>query len=163
MAVLRAASIIYSDEQLEAHLFGLSCVGWVDYLCAARDGHPFPPLYSSRVRYEREPPGSEVWQSARAVFASLRADCEDLAAGTRVPELWYAGETAARPIVKRINATLRHILVERADGTIEDPSLILGMHADEPEERAAALRAVLPVMLTPNVPISIDRRRRSAA
>lgn len=158
MAVLRAASIIYSDEQLEAHLFGLGCVGWVDYLCAARDGRPFPPLYSSGVRYQREPPGSEVWQSARAVFASKRADCEDLAGGTRVPELWIAGETAARAIVKRINPTLRHILVERADGTIEDPSLILGMHPDEPEERARARAAVKPVMPTPGVPISLDRR-----
>lgn len=159
MAVLRAATIIYTDEQLEAHLFGLSCVGYVDFLCAARDGRPFPPLYSSSVRYEREPPGAEVWQSAQAVFARKRADCEDLAAGTRAPELWIAGETAARAIVKRINPTLRHILVERADGTIEDPSLILGMHADEPEERARARAAVKPVMPTPDVPISLDRRR----
>jgi hypothetical protein len=152
VAVLRAASIIYSDEQLEAYLYGLGCVGYVDFLCAVRDGRPFPPLYNSGVRYEREPPASEVWQSARAVFANKRADCEDLAGGTRVPELWFHGETAARAIVKRINDTLRHILVERGDGTIEDPSLILGMHADEPEERAAARAAVKPVRPTPGVP-----------
>lgn len=159
MAVLRAATILYSDEQLEAALLGLSMIGYVDLLTGIRDGHPYPLLYESGVVYEREPPGSEVWQSVRATNSLRSGDCEDLAAGYRVPELWLLGETAARPIVKRISARLRHILVERGDGTIEDPSLILGMHADEPYERAQARAAVLPVHPTPDVRTPLDRRR----
>jgi hypothetical protein len=153
VATLRAASIIYSDEQLIAALLGLSLTGYVDLYQAARDGFPYPPLYSSSgVRYKREPPGSEVWQIPQASFASLDADCEDLCAGWRVPLLWLYGETAAMPYVRRINPRLRHILVERADGTIEDPSLILGMHdRSDKSEGPAALRLVKPLMPTPSV------------
>ena len=154
MGVLRASIIIYSDLELVGYLHGLSVVGYIDMLEAAQSGHPYLPLYRSGVRYQREPPGSEVWQTPRFTWASKEADCEDLSAGWRVPELWALGETAARPHVRRISPYLRHILVQRADGTIEDPSLILGMHKERHPRtwRAEAERAraaVLPPMQTP--------------
>jgi hypothetical protein len=160
VAVLRAAVIIYSDLELVAHLLGLSLVGYIDLLDHARAGRPYPDLYASGVRYRREPPGSEVWQIPRGMYASKQGDCEDLCAGWRVPQLWLLGETKARPFVKRINPRLRHILVERADGTIEDPSIILGMHdKSDPREAAEHRARVRPVMHTPAVPMPFELPR----
>lgn len=153
MGVLRASVIIYSDLSLVGYLLGHAVVCYLDLAEAMREGMPFPALYESTVQYVREPRGSEVWQTPRHAYSTKAADCEDLACW-RSAELWAAGETAARPIVKRISARLRHIQVRRADGTIEDPSLILGMHDHrDPKriERQAARAAVLPPMPTPDV------------
>lgn len=161
MATLRAGVIIYTDAELEAYLLGLSAVGYVDLVQALRMGRPFPELYRSGVRYTREPPGSEVWQIPRGSMASKKADCEDLAAGWRVPELWLAGETRARPYVKRVNPRLRHVQVQRGDGSIEDPSVVLGMHG---AEAAAAARASLrPVVPTPDFPLPLLPRAKDVA
>jgi hypothetical protein len=161
MGVLRASTIIYSDLELLGHLLGLSVVGYIDLLEAAGAGTPYPPLYTSGVRYVREPPGAEVWQTPRFAFASKAADCEDLAAGWLAPQYWALGETAARPEVLRIKPRLRHIVVRRADGTLEDPSLILGMHQRRNPtgwraEAARALAAVKAPMPTPHVPLPWD-------
>lgn len=153
MGVLRAAVIIYSDLQLLGYLLGHTAVCYIDLVEAARSGKPYPPIYQSGVRYEREPPGSEVWQTPYHALGTGVADCEDLSCW-RAASLWADGETEARPTVQRISPRLRHIRVQRADGTIEDPSLILGMHARrDPQgwraEADAARRAVLPPMPTP--------------
>jgi hypothetical protein len=94
---------------------------------ARENGQPFPELYASGVRYEREPQKRERWQLPRETMSARVGDCEDLAAGWRVPELWEQGERAAAVFIKRINPRLRHIMVRRADGTLEDPSARLGM------------------------------------
>lgn len=147
MGALRAAVIIYSDVELVAYLLGHALTAYVDMYQAAREGRPFPLLYEAGVKYVREPPGSEVWMIARGIQAARGGDCEDLCAGWRVPELWMLGETKARPYVRRVNPQLRHILVERADGSIEDPSLVLGMHdKSDPTEKFTARKAVKPVM-----------------
>lgn len=159
MGVLRASVIIYSDTELVAELIGHSLTAYVDMYRAAREGHPYPPLYEAGVKYQREPPGSEVWMIARGIIAAGEGDCEDLSAGYRVPQLWMLGEVKARPYVRRISPSLRHILVERADGSIEDPSLILGMHdKSDPAEKVAARRAVKPVMRQPG-PLAIELPR----
>lgn len=157
MGLLRASTIIYSDLELTGHLYSLAFVGYLDFLDAAAHGTPYPHLYDSGIEYTREPPGSEVWQTPRFTYASKQGDCEDLAAGYRTPELWSLGETAARPVVIRISPRLRHIVVRRADGTIEDPSLILGMHRQRhpttwSAEARRARAAVLPPMLTEGRP-----------
>jgi len=144
MGTLRAAVILYSDAELVCHLLGLSLSGYECLREASLRGRPYPLLYQSGVKYTREPPGSEVWQIPRGSYASRQADCEDLAGGWRTPELWLLGETLARPVVKRVSSSLRHILVRRADGSIEDPSLILGMNGAEKAARARA--TILPVI-----------------
>lgn len=152
MGVLRASVIMYSDLQLLGYLLGHTVVCYIDLLERAR---PYPPLYTTTIRYEREPPGSEVWQTTRMLYATGAGDCEDLSC-VRSAQLWAAGETRARPSVRRISPRLRHIQVLRADGSIEDPSLILGMHAhSDPlgREALAARRAVLPVIATPDDPL----------
>ncbi len=63
MGLLRASVIIYSDLQLLGHLLGQCVVSYIDLLEAAQAGPPYPPLDEAGVKYTREPPGSEVWQT----------------------------------------------------------------------------------------------------
>jgi hypothetical protein len=109
-------------EEIEALLEGLTRLD----LSQLRRGL-CPPLYQSRVRYQREAPGREEWQSAVRTWKLGTGDCEDLscylAANYRL-----VGEDA-RPAVKVISPWLKHVIVVRADGSIEDPSKRLGMGA----------------------------------
>ena len=81
-----------------------------------------PPLYRSRVRYQREI--GEQWQTIKEVLANGYGDCEDLAAW-RVAELQSAGERAQIRLTRR--GRIWHVTVVRGDGRFEDPSRILGM------------------------------------
>lgn len=96
-----------------------------------------PMLYDAGVVYEREPAGQEEWQTIPAVLTQGSGDCEDLAAW-RVAELQTlgalnipGGDRGARIITKTkrlpTGKLLIHVLVRRGDGSIEDPSLMLGM------------------------------------
>lgn len=101
--------------------------GQRDIRRARARGAPLPRLYAGSIRYERERSGQERWRSARHVAAAGIGDCEDLAA-FRVAELReLEGETRARVKLLRRGPHLIHAVVERADGTIEDPSRKLGM------------------------------------
>jgi hypothetical protein len=116
-----------------------------EYHCkrARRCGLPVPPLYTTGVRYIEED-GREEWLDLYGVLKQGGADCEDLAAW-RVGELRAAG-VKADPVLKWRWVTreqalaaglpikrdadglwLVHCLVRFPDGTIEDPSKILGM------------------------------------
>lgn len=85
----------------------------------------FPPLYSSGIRYKVEK--GEEWKPAAALYASKVGDCEDLSA-YRAAELRFTGEDPrAKVMVYRSAPRTFHAVVERGDGSIEDPSLALGM------------------------------------
>jgi hypothetical protein len=87
----------------------------------------FPPLYRSGVRYTREAPRRERWQNVEQLMRSRRADCEDLASA-RTAELRVSGEDPeARAIAYRSKRNVWHCVVRRGNGTIEDPSRVLGM------------------------------------
>lgn len=110
---------------------------------AAARGRPFPELYRSGVRYEREaaapgrldaagkPARLEEWRTIPAVLARGSGDCEDLAAW-RTAELLAAGADARVMLVRRPpipgRRGLLHILVWAPWGQ-EDPSVALGMGA----------------------------------
>lgn len=86
-----------------------------------------PPLYQSGVLYRRE--CGESFQDALHALKAKWADCSNLAAW-RAGELIAAGESAKIRVHWRVyDSGVRrfHITVRRADGTIEDPSRILGM------------------------------------
>lgn len=112
---------ISGAREVEALLEGLARV------CAAQiaAGAVRVPLFSSGVRYEREPAGRERWQSARETLRRKAGDCEDLVAW-RVAELRARGDNA-RPLVYQPRPGLLHCVVRRGDGSIECPSRILGM------------------------------------
>ena len=99
----------------------------VDYL---REHPETPWLYQSGVRYQEEKEGEELWQDIPKVLERGVADCEDLA-GWRVGEMIVRENMAARPHVSAARQPdgkyLFHIRAQRPDGSLEDPSQILGM------------------------------------
>lgn len=117
----------WRDEAL-SHLLG-SLVGWNRFLLSQA---PLPSLYGSGVRYIREDYTSEHpedWLDILETIHQGGGDCEDLACW-RTAELQHAGERARVVWHRRLigpGQTLLHILVQRADGRLEDPSRILGM------------------------------------
>ncbi len=96
--------------------------------------HPdTPPLYRTGVRYRRERRDQEQWLQIPRVLARKHGDCEDLASW-RVAELRARHGIDAWPCFhfrKVGRALVYHIVVCHPDGTVEDPSRILGMGWDE--------------------------------
>jgi len=115
----------------------------VDYL---REHPDTPRLYDSGVRYYHSGRGSDSglvdeWLDVPEAMSEGVADCKSLAA-------WLAAEYRVRgtdpgarctkkfaevddPDVGRL--LLYHVLTLRSDGSIEDPSRVLGMNQDEPD------------------------------
>ena len=91
-----------------------------------------PSIYSSGVRYVRDTPGTEDWCDVLQVLAQGYADCKSFAAW-RVAELRENGIAArcevTRPRMLPRGQLLYHIRVRWPDGTIEDPSIALGMRS----------------------------------
>jgi hypothetical protein len=93
--------------------------------------HNTPRLYSAGVRYQNEPwSGIEEFASIPVVLARGWGDCDDLAPW-RAAELQRQGE-AAKVKLKwkrhpRSGARMYHVVVQRENGSEEDPSRILGM------------------------------------
>lgn len=96
---------------------------------ALRSDPRIPPLYRSGVRYMREPKGRETFRDLYVTLAHKGGDCAHLAAW-RVAELQEGGENATLRIqwvTTRRGPRIFHVLVRRGNGTIEDPSKLLGM------------------------------------
>lgn len=90
--------------------------------------HDVPPLSSTSVRYQRELPGRERWQTPRDTFLSGQGDCEDLS-------IYFARDLRmrgipARVVVKRTRSGGLHAIVAaRVHGrfVLLDPSKARGM------------------------------------
>ena len=116
----------YSERVLSILLGALTTAN-VLYLRAHADA---PPLYRAGVRYRAERFPREEWRGIAALHEEREGDCEDLACA-RSAELIARGR-AARPVFRwrRLGRlSVYHILVRHSDGSIEDPSLLLGMGA----------------------------------
>lgn len=104
-------------------------------LCNLHQMHtsPLPRLYDSGVRYQREqclavsvPETCERFLTAVQLLIERVGDCDDLAS-YRCAECIFTGEDPnAKAIVLRTRSGW-HAVVQRSDGTIEDPSARLGM------------------------------------
>lgn len=86
-------------------------------------------IKSGRVRWEPEPPGAEHFDLPSTVIGRGWGDCDDLAP-------WHAGslratgrDPGARAIVKKSGPKRWHAIVQRSDGSIEDPSRHAGMYS----------------------------------
>lgn len=110
-----------------------------------RSNTVIPPLYASGIVYREEAPGREDWLDVGAMLRQGHADCEDLAA-YRAAELRVAGFDV-EPVIKYQwiprevmlaqgypanklpgrGVWMVHCCVRWPDGTVEDPSKILGM------------------------------------
>lgn len=88
---------------------------------------PLPPLYEAGVKYKDEP--RDIWRHAVDVAGEKWGDCEDLSA-YRAAELRVSGEDPAAAVhVYKSGSSRYHAVVQRGDGSIEDPSRALGMGA----------------------------------
>jgi hypothetical protein len=99
--------------------------------------HPdLPLIYRSGVRYQAEPARQERWQDIPTTLRRQQGDCEDLACW-RAAELNARFGVPARPqvIVTRVlsdGRRLYHVIVRMPDGSVEDPSFLLGMRGSSP-------------------------------
>lgn len=107
-------------ECMEALVLGLSAVNAV-----LLRKWTLPRLYDTDVVYKREPPRREDWWNVLEVLGHGFGDCEDLVA-YRIGEC-LIDRTPAKPRIYRSGRGKLHVVVEFADGTIEDPSRLLGM------------------------------------
>lgn len=130
--MLRVVIKIPSDPQaLACVLEGLTALNFYMLTSARGLGGDIPSLYESGVRYQREPPGRERWLTIPELYSRGVGDCEDLAAA-RAAELRLAGELAKAIVVQTPRGSY-HAVVERGDGTVEDPSLLLLERAGDRE------------------------------
>ena len=98
----------------------------IEYLRACPSA---PSLYESGVVYEEEPGERDNWQDIPETIGLGSGDCEDLGCW-RIAELRYRAEEHATTLItwREVGTrTVYHIAVRRADGSIEDPSRLLGM------------------------------------
>jgi len=122
-----------SEKALKLMLAGLMLIDEEEI----RQFPGLPPLYKSGVRYQ-EQVGREDWQDALTTYKLQAGDCKCLACW-RAAELRVRQNVDARPMFtfRRANdgpsvppdrrRYLFHIVVLLPDGTIEDPSKVLGM------------------------------------
>jgi hypothetical protein len=125
-------------QALEAVAEGLVRLNVWMFETADRSGVESPSLYESGVVYRREPRGREWWQSAAdalGVVSERSGDCEDLAAYRAAELRVYEDDHAIVRVVPTKRGSF-HAIVEREDGTLEDPSRILLN-----QERAKARKA----------------------
>lgn len=84
-----------------------------------------PRLYESGVRYTKD--STDTWRDLTKVLATKSGDCEALSTW-RTAELRVSGEDPnASVVVYKTGPTKFHAIVLRGDGSLEDPSVELGM------------------------------------
>lgn len=98
-----------------------------------------PPLYEAGVHYQDET--DDVWRSAEEVARTRWGDCEDLSA-YRAAELRVSGEDPGAYLDLYKSGPQRyHAIVVRGDGSIEDPSKVLGM-GSKPVHRSKTVNVI---------------------
>lgn len=120
---------------IEAAAEGLVLTNVELFQMAHERGVDLPPLYESGIVYRPEPSGREWWETAHDlldVVPDRSGDCEDLAA-YRAAELRFFDGENARVVIVRTPRGSFHAIVEREDGSLEDPSrVVIGIEAADP-------------------------------
>lgn len=105
------------------------------------------------VRWQPEAPGAERFDHAKTVMDRGHGDCDDLAPW-RAGSLRATGEDpGARTIMVQKSPTLWHAMVQKSDGSVEDPSREAGM----PSRGARAHAPAVSLMQTPAVVGGVKR------
>lgn len=101
------------------------------------------------VKWKPEPPGAEHFDSADQVLRRKWGDCDDLAPW-HAASLRHTGEDPeAKAIVRKSGPKRWHAVVQRSDGSIDDPSLRAGMGPNIPAGVFGVAGAYVPLMLPP--------------
>src|SRR5512138_415754 len=125
---------LFRDEQ-DRERSQQALLWMLEALCKVNEGRlaerPYPPLYESGVRYQREV-GTEEWLDIPSIIEAGWGDCEDLACW-RVAELRAQGVKAS-PYARwrQVDGVYHyHAMVKRFGPgnktSLEDPSRRLGM------------------------------------
>lgn len=106
-------------------------------------------LRTTGVQWRPEPPGDEHFDSADRVMKRRAGDCDDLSPW-HAASLRHTGEDpGATAVVRRSGPKRWHAVVQRSDGSIDDPSLRAGMGPGVAAMPPGVMGAVLPMMLAP--------------
>ncbi len=101
------------------------------------------------VKWRPEPPGDEHFDSAERVLKRGWGDCDDLAPW-HAASLRASGEDPeALAIVKRSGPKRWHAIVQRGDGSIDDPSKRAGMAPNVAPGVFGVSGAAVPMMISP--------------
>ncbi len=117
-------------EAIEAAVEGIVRLNCWYMEQADEHGVATPRLYHPEcgIVYRREPAGQEWWESAAdalGVITSRSGDCEDLAAYRAAELRTFFGDPDACVRIVRTRRGTFHAIVQRGDGTFEDPSRVL--------------------------------------
>lgn len=103
----------------------------------------------SGIQWKPEPPGAEHFDHAKTILARKWGDCDDLAPW-HAASLRHSGvDPDATAIVRRSGPKTWHAVVQRSDGSIDDPSREAGMG-----KHRGVIGAVLPIMFAPEHGVS---------
>ncbi len=106
---------------------------------------PFDRALKQGLRWKPEPPGGEFFDHAAKIVGRKWGDCDDLAP-YHAASLRHSGEDPNAVAVARRSGPHRwHAVVQRSDGSIDDPSKRAGMG-----DHKGIFGAVLPVMYGPS-------------
>jgi hypothetical protein len=104
---------------------------------------------AGKVKWKPEPPGAERFDHAGTVAARGWGDCDDLAP-MKAAELRVTGEDPdATARVYKSGPGRWHAVVQRGDGSIDDPSLDAGMRKHK------GILGVAPAVVAPMFPASV--------
>jgi hypothetical protein len=99
------------------------------------------------IKWRPEPPGDEHFDHGKEVFKRRWGDCDDLAPW-HAASLRHSGvDPEATAVAKRSGPKRWHAVVQRSDGTIDDPSRRAGMGKHE----EGVVGAVVPLMMPATV------------
>lgn len=79
------------------------------------------------VRWQPEAPGEERFDHAKTVVDRGHGDCDDIAPWEAASLRATGEDPGARAIAVQRTPTLWHMMVQKSDGTIKDPSIDAGM------------------------------------
>lgn len=80
-----------------------------------------------KVRWKPEPPGDECFDHAKVVLGRGWGDCDDLASWHSASLRATGEDPRAKAVVKKSGPNRWHAVVQRSDGSIDDPSREAGM------------------------------------
>lgn len=92
-----------------------------------KEGAPTFRESVNRVRWAPEPPGQECFDHLGIALARGKADCDDLAPWHAASLRATGEDRGAKAIVKKSGPKRWHAVVQRSNGTIDDPSREAGM------------------------------------
>lgn len=84
-------------------------------------------IAAGRVKWKPEPPGDEHFDLARTVMRRGWGDCDDLAPAHAAALRFTGEDPGAKAIIRKSGQNRWHAIVQRSDGSIDDPSRDAGM------------------------------------